>query len=235
MAAPSFEVGARHFMRLVARAVAAGRLRTVAAGADAIPAHGPVVIAARHYHHLYDGAALFAAMPRPFHVVVTLDWASSRTSRMIMEKLTQAARWPALLRPDAVRRARRKGRTVFSPEEVLRYRRRAFHEAVELLAEGRVLVVFPEGYPNIDPHYTPKTQPDDFLPFKSGFLRIVQAAENRLAREIPILPLGLYYGAGRPATVHLRIGPPIDRAAFPGAGLIKQLEQEVRKLSVPPI
>jgi putative membrane protein len=222
-------------MRLVARAVAAGRLRTMAAGAEAIPAHGPVVITARHYHHLYDGAALFAAMPRPFHIVVTLDWAASRASRTIMEKLTRAARWPALLRPDAVRRARRKGRTVFSPQEVLRYRRRAFREAVELLAEGRILVVFPEGYPNIDPHYTPKTGDDEFLPFKSGFLRIVQAAENRLAREIPILPLGLHYAAGRRATAHLRFGSPVDRAAFAGAGLIKQLEREVRKLSVPPV
>jgi putative membrane protein len=149
-----------------------------------------------------------------------------------MEKLTRAARWPALLRPDAVHRARSKGKTVFSPQEVLRYRRRAFREAVELLAEGRILVVFPEGYPNIDPHYTPKTRTEEFLPFKSGFLRIVQAAENRLAREIPILPLGLHYAAGRRATAHLRFGPPVDRAAFAGAALIKQLEREVRKLSV---
>ena len=218
-------------MRLIARGIVAGRLHTIAAGVEAIPANGPALIVARHYHHLYDGAALFAAMPRPFHIVVTLDWAANRTVQIVMAKLTRAARWPALLRPDAVSRTERKGRAFFSLDEVLRYRRRAFREAVELLAEGRVLVVFPEGYPNVDPHYTPKTEKDEFLPFKSGFLRIVLAAEKRLAREIPIVPAGFYYAAGRQWTAYLRFGPPIDRAAFQGRRLIAQLEKQVKRLS----
>ena len=39
--------------------------------------------------------------------------------------------------------------------------------------QGRLLVIFPEGYPNIDPTYTTKIEPDEFLPFKPGFLNIV--------------------------------------------------------------
>lgn len=52
-------------MRLIARGLAANRLKTVASGLENIPAHGPVLIVVRHYHHLYDGLALFAVLPRP--------------------------------------------------------------------------------------------------------------------------------------------------------------------------
>ena len=60
-------------MRLIARGLAANRLRTVASGLENIPARGPALIVARHYHHLFDGLALFAAIPRRFHIVVTLN------------------------------------------------------------------------------------------------------------------------------------------------------------------
>ncbi len=49
--------------------------------ADVIPSQGPGLVVARHYHHLYDGLAMFAAIRRPFHIVVTLDWASKPTDQ----------------------------------------------------------------------------------------------------------------------------------------------------------
>ena len=52
-------------------------------------------------------------------------------------------------------------------------------QSVDLLVEGRLLVIFPEGYPNIDPNYTTKTEPDEFLPFKPGFVSIASAAEKQ--------------------------------------------------------
>ena len=52
-------------MRLIARGLAANRLKTVASGLANIPAHGLILIVARHYHHLYDGLALRAVLPRP--------------------------------------------------------------------------------------------------------------------------------------------------------------------------
>ena len=37
-------------------------------GDDYLPRQGPLIVAARHYHHLYDGVALMATVPRPMHI-----------------------------------------------------------------------------------------------------------------------------------------------------------------------
>src|SRR5689334_19154532 len=89
-------------MRLIARGLAARRLETVVTGLENIPARGPALIAARHYHHLYDGLAFFAALERRFHIVVTVDWVRTRRMKIVMEALNRLARWPMVLRADAL-------------------------------------------------------------------------------------------------------------------------------------
>jgi 1-acyl-sn-glycerol-3-phosphate acyltransferase len=156
-------------MRLIARAIAFGRLQTISSGIENIPASGPALIIVRHYHHLYDGLALFAALPRQFHIVVTLDWVQNPGMQSLMTQLTRLARWPVVLRADALLHARHHGarplRHAFSLADAQRYQRRAFKNAVQLLVDNRLLVVFPEGYPNIDPSYTAKRDTHGFLPF----------------------------------------------------------------------
>ena len=177
-------------MRLMARGLAAGRLQTIASGVENIPAQGPALLVARHYHHLFDGLALFAAQPRPFHIVVTLDWARNRRTKYFMAALNRIARWPMILRPDALFQNGERQRSLFTRKDVTRYQRRAIRQAVDLLGDGRLLVVFPEGYPNVDPTYTPKQAADAFLPFKRGFVAILDRAERRLAAPVPALPVG---------------------------------------------
>jgi putative membrane protein len=219
-------------MRLIARGLAAGRLRTRASGLEHIPTEGPALIVARHYHHLYDGVALAAALSRPFHIVVTLDWVRSRPGKLLMTTLTKMARWPVLLRADAVALARKRGTSLFSASEVFYRQRHALRQAVDLLVEGRILVIFPEGYPNIDPTYTPKVSSDEFLPFRAGFVSIAAAAEKRSKREIPIIPAGLRYTQGKPWIAQLRFGPATYRDRFDDTpGLICNLERSVRQLS----
>jgi putative membrane protein len=226
------EIAIEKSMRLVARALAARRLRTFASGLEHIPAKGPAVIVARHYHHLYDGLALAAAVPRPFHIVVALDWVRNRPTSLLMHALTGKARWPVILRADAVAFAQERGVGLFSSRDVLRYGRRARRLAVDLLSDCRILVIFPEGYPNIDPHYTPKRNPDEWLPFKSGLVNFVGAAEKQSARRIPIIPAGLRYTAGEPWMADLKFGEAAYRKSFDDAAeLILHLETRIRQLS----
>jgi 1-acyl-sn-glycerol-3-phosphate acyltransferase len=219
-------------MRLIAHGLAAGRVQTVASGLEHIPRAGPALIVARHYHHLYDALALFASLHRPFHVVVAVDWVKFRPTRYFMETITRMARWPVLLRGDSPAIGAMKNGALLSRKDILPYQRKAVRESVDLLVEGKILVIFPEGYPNIDPHYTPKTQLGEFLPFKPGFVSIVGATETRLNQAIPIVPAGFHYTPGKPWVARLNFGHPIFCKEFNAAReIISYLEATVRQLS----
>jgi 1-acyl-sn-glycerol-3-phosphate acyltransferase len=103
---------------------------------------------------------------------------------------------------------------------------------VDLLRAGQILLVFPEGYPNVDPSYTPKTGDDAFLPFQPGFLRIAALAEQDGVTRVPIVPVGLAYQRGERWRVTVRFGRPITLS--PGVSLRDQvatIEEQVRNLS----
>ena len=218
-------------MRAIAAILAVGRLKTQATGMENIPAQGPALIVVRHYHHLYHGLALFAAMPRQFHIVVAIDWVKNRRVQWFMQTVNRIACWPTLLRADAVARCNYSTR-LFSPADVARYRRSALGDAAELLVQNKVVVIFPEGYPNIDPNYTPKKNFDEFLPFKPGFLQILRAAEKKTNRAIPIIPAGLCYRAGACWEAFLKLGEPVCREHFSDpVQLLRFLEERVRELS----
>jgi putative membrane protein len=228
-------VMAGHTLRVAARLLAARRLDIRVEGLHHVPASGPVLLAARHYHHLYDGVALLHTIPRRLHVLVALDWVDSAGLRRLMEWATRSARWPTVLRSDALdgNAAGRDpyARSAFGVAEIERYRIRGLRDCVALLCEGAALVVFPEGYPNIDPRFTLKRTDGEFLPFRPGFTTAVAAAERRLGRRVPIVPVGLAYRSGIRTQVTLRCGAPLqlggNRSAFARA-----VQAEVQALSM---
>lgn len=212
------------FLRRGAKAIVKRRLDLTVEGIEHVPAAGPVILAARHYHHLYDGCAVLATIPRPVHILVGLDWVERRASRMAMDRLCAAARWPVVLRRDGPRPV--------DPGDAARAWRRAIRESVTLLHEGRVLLVFPEGYPNIDPGYTPKAG-DAFLPFQPGVTRLAAMAGSG-RQPVPVVPVGIAYIRGPRWRVALRFGQPLvveDRASEPAA--LVELERRVHQLSAP--
>jgi 1-acyl-sn-glycerol-3-phosphate acyltransferase len=230
------EIATAKSMRLIARAIAVGRLQTVCSGTEHIPTAGPALIVARHYHHLFDGLALFATLPRQFHILVTLDWVQNVRMRLLLKQLTRLARWPVVLRTDALMRLDNmpasRFRHAFSVAEVKHYQHKAFRESVRLLEDNRLLVVFPEGYPKIDPTYTPKIGDNCFLPFKRGFVAIARATERRLGTSLPIIPTGLRYTIEKSWTAHVRFSKPGRRESFASSNdLIRYCEDRVKQLS----
>ena len=224
----------RGTLRWGARVVVARSLDLRVEGLDRLPRAGPALIAARHYHHLYDGAALVAVARRPVHIVVALDWVRGRLARRVMEKACAAAGWPVVLRADGP--ALRAGESAYRAGEQSALLRRALRDTTRLLRAGGLLVIFPEAFPNVDPGYTPKTHADAFLPFDPGFVRLVELAQRGGRTRVPIVPTGLRYDkqGGRWRTT-LRFGTPlfvddaVDRATF-----ARQVEDCVRQLSAPP-
>jgi putative membrane protein len=232
-----FDRMAGQTMRLGARALAAGRVEMAATGLEYIPTDGPVLLVARHYHHLLDGVVLLVSIPRPVHILVTLDWAKNSYARRLITLATTMARWPVVRRNDALKtRVNREDRTsrgtIRTATAIKRYQRTALSDSAGLLAEGRVLVVFPEGYPNIDPHYTPKTRPEEVLPFKAGFATIAAAAEKRLGVKVPIVPGGFHYTKGSRWMARLNIGEAVYLEDFVSRPLlVNSMAQRVAELS----
>lgn len=212
----------------------ARRLRLRVEGVRHLPATGPLLIAARHYHHLYDGCVMLATVPRPLQVLVGLDWVQDRRTRGLMESLCNIGRWPAVLRQDRWSGAEelKANRGNALTEESGHYLRHAMRMTSALMAEGRALLVFPEGYPNIDPFYTPKSGDDDFLPFRLGFAKLVRLAQHGSHTRIAVVPAGLEYRRRSRYEVTLRFGEPVflERGADVG-GFAAAVERQVRHLS----
>ena len=222
-------------MRLGARALAARRIEIAVNGLKHIPREGPALLVARHYHHLFDGVVLLLSLPRPIHILVTLDWAKHKPVRRLMTLATTMARWPVVPRDDALRARGDPDRgqgSALTGVDIKRYQRAALRHSVALLAQGRLLVIFPEGYPNIDPHYTPKTKPEELLPFRTGFATIAAVAEKRLGIKIPIVPAGFHYTKDKRWRARFNIGEAVYLENFVSRrALVNYMEERVAELS----
>ncbi len=198
-------------------------------GMDALPASGAAVLAVRHYHHLYDGVALVRGLPRMPRIFVALDWARTPWQRFLMETLCRLAEWPVSLRSENLKR----GAGAFAPHETLHYVRRSIAASAKLLRDGKVLAIFPEAYPAIDPAGARKDE-TAFLPFRPGLLAIVAAAERAGSGPVPIVPVGLRYARAESGrwNVSMRLGPPLFlKQASSRHALLQELSARVRELS----
>jgi putative membrane protein len=210
-------------LRATSQLVVGRKLDLRVEGLDNLPTSGPAIVAARHFHHLYDGCAFLATVPRPLHILVALDWVRNRPGRLAMERACRAAAWPVVFRRDSA--------TAVDEADAARALRRAAAETLELLGAGRVVVIFPEGYPNIDPGYTPKPDEAAFLPFQPGFVRLATFAARRGLR-VPIVPAGFTYRFDRRWQATLRFGEPVVvEHRSQEEAVLREVEVRVRRLS----
>lgn len=206
------------------RATARGLCRRVdltVEGLDNIPREGAVMLAARHFHHFWDGCVLLATLPRPMRATVTLDWVNDPRLHRLMTAGNAMAGWTVLPRLDGNSR---------QPGGENARLLAASRLNVAALRAGEIVLVFPEGYPTIDPNPTPKTSDDELLPFKPGFLRFAALAERDGRTSVPIVPVGFEYRRGPSWTIAVRFGAP-ERPRPGDAGQLARIESEVRRLS----
>lgn len=198
-------------------------------GREHLPEQGPLLLAARHVHHLLDGCILTGVLGRPLHILVAVDWTRPGPQRRLLDLATGVLRWPTVIREDAPNAG--------SGDESRRRLSVATREAVALLREGRALLVFPEGYPIVDPHPTPKSGLNEFLPFRHGFVRLATLAERAGAAPVPIVPVGFWYElrSDERWRVAVRLGRPVRIGECPSPqAAVEKVEREVRRLSAPP-
>lgn len=217
-----------YIVSALARLVTPLRVRVDVEGLENVPLRGPVLIAAHHFHHAWDGFVLLASLPRPLSIVIALDWIPLRPLRVLMESVAAVAGWPVVIRPDGPARL---GRGAYRLEEAPRYLRVAARSVIRSLRAGKAVVIFPEAYPNVDPVFTVKRPESRFLPFRSGFVKLAAYAHRGQA-PIPIVPTGLSYQTGRRWHVTVRFGEPIYLLSGLDMGdVARAVEEQVHVLS----
>jgi 1-acyl-sn-glycerol-3-phosphate acyltransferase len=212
-----------HSIRAASERNVARDLRLHVHGLDNLPRDGPVLLVARHYHHLYDGCAVMATVPREVRVLVGLDWIERPLALRGMQAACRAAGWPVVYRNTSeLDRAR-----------WLPALREAMRQSIQILRDGKVLLVFPEGYPAIDPHPTPRIGDDEILPFQLGFVRIARDAQQSDI-ALRTIPLGFHYVRvdGR-WDVTMRFGASLELDSNdPALDIAEQVRSIVSQLSV---
>ncbi|MEX2425164.1 MAG: carotenoid biosynthesis protein [Thermomicrobiaceae bacterium] len=219
----------RGVMTMGARLFLAREARLQVDGLNNVPEDGPAILLSRHYHHLLDGCALQVSLPRPMHIVAAVDWTTSGLQRRLLESACRMARWPVVVRSDS------SSAEGFSRLERIKYLRTAFRESVEILEEGRLLTVFPEGFPTIDPHGTQWMDGKAFRDFDPGFVSIIRAAQRRSGRQIPVIPVGFSYTeSGGRWVIDMRFGAAVFLNHYPDEGaMVASIQLQVEKLSMP--
>ena len=218
--------------------IARSKVKLVVEGLENVPRAGTVLIAARHFHHLYDGCVLMRAVPRRLHIFVALDWVRKLWLRSFMELACYIADWPVVLRSEQLHASSdqhsKTPSSAYTLDESRVYLRHAMKDSIRILRNGDVLVVFPEAYPDIDPSNTLRTENDRSLPFRKGFARLVKMAEKDGHTKVAIVPAGLsYVQDGRGCwNVTLRFGQVLSRSDFiDSSHLVHDVETSVRELS----
>lgn len=187
-------------LRFLARLTLVGR-RYKSQGFELIPSQGPVILAPQHIHHLDDGRVLLALVPRPIRFLVALDWVPSQRWRQAMETLCQLAGWPVIVRPNEFSRPS----LVYGYPEAQGVLVRGLREAYSRLCQGQALVVFPEGYPLIDPHLPGRRQNSQSL--YEGAVWLAQRTAHMLRMAVPIVPIRIVYSPDR--SILVQAGAPI--------------------------
>ena len=204
-------------------------------GLEHIPQDGPVLLVARHYHDLYDGCILLASLPRRLHILIALDWIQGPRTRALMELACKLVEWPIVLRGERLQENKTHPPSAYQAQEQRQYLRQATRLTTRLLRQGEMLTIFPEAYPVIDPHPSPRTPEQDFLPFRPGFAEMVELAERDKQTQVAIIPVGFDYALrGRRWRVTVRFGKALALRDFSDTQhFAHAVEQQVHQLSFP--
>ena len=163
-------------------------------GLQRIPSSGPVIIAASHHNALVD--ALIAGWIAPRRLTLT-------AKATLMDNAVLRWLFPIVgvvpLRRAADELKKRKTEQVDLNRNV-----GAFESILDVLAQGEMILIFPEGISHSNP---------ELAPLKTGASRMaLEARDKRQIRNLQIIPLGLSFeDKGNPGTAVLaEVGEPLS-------------------------
>lgn len=185
--------------------------RVEVAGATKIPTRGPVVLVANHLNALADAVILQAVWPRFLHPLARSGLFRNPWLRPLL----------AFLQAVPIYRPQDQGSDPSRNVD-------SFVRCYELLAQGEVLLIFPEGQSHSDPH---------LRPLKTGAARIILGAQRHSAVVAKAVPVGLSFtrkGKFR-SRVLVEVGDPVEpvleTAGARRGSSVEPSEEDVRRLT----
>lgn len=174
--------------------------RFEAVGMDGLPAEGPLILCANHVNALVDGLVVQATCPRPIHPIARSGLFRNPLLRPI---LTFIQAVPIYRRHQPNPDGGPIQKMIDQHHARLGDRNeRSFRKLYELLADGRVVLIFPEGQSHSDP---------SLRPLKTGAARLALGHFERTGEVVPVVPIGLLFtekGRFRAGTL-LQVGKPV--------------------------
>lgn len=195
-------------------------------GLENIPMKGPVVIAPRHYHGQYDGPLMMTIIPRRFFVLIGVDWVQKKYEIFLHKTFYPKFGSVTINRPDAPTTSAYPNST---PSTAMR-------SLINMLLLDQAVLIFPEGWPVIDIHYTPRTDRNGIFSIKPGIMFVVDYAQKSKGVRIPIIPIGLNYLEGkRKGLIEVNIGKslylPLNSSKADYDITTRELQAEMSRLS----
>ena len=179
-------------------------------GIERLPATGPVLLASNHPNALVDALVIGCTLRRP----VTLTAKATLLDNPITRRLLRAAGVVPLRRASD---ARNGGSGTLNPSR----NANAFSAVLDVLEQGGIVLVFPEGKSHSDP---------ELAPLKTGLARMALMARDERRLTVPILPVGLTFERKwEPRSrVLMYVGRPVSAdAAAPNADAVTGLTDRV--------
>ena len=159
-------------------------------GSERIPEKGPVVVIANHAASFLDAIVMGVMLKRSIHFYARGDIFKKKWVRFVLGKLHMIPIFSAdLAKNDMHRNAR------------------SFDKGAEVLKNGGLLLIFPEGLSRLE---------RNIMPLKKGVSRIIlQTLESDESTNVKVVPIGMHYSkhAFR-ADLQLIVGEVLDTTRF---------------------
>jgi 1-acyl-sn-glycerol-3-phosphate acyltransferase len=165
------------------------QFRVISTGTENIPMQGPALILVRHVHGNFDPSLMYSLISRPFYPIGATDHMNKIENvpfSFIFKKLGVLPVW----REDSQNKYR-------EAPDLKHQGTRLIFDCMHRLLLNQAIMIFPEAWPILDSHYTPRDsseiESNTIAEFREGFQAIAALYRRKTGQDVPVIVTGIFY------------------------------------------